>query len=328
MSKEDLRCYIVNMLFFCVHSALAADAQVGGAVDLVAGMNFQGQAAVGTFGLQQAEGDVKVGGPALNFEAQLDVAATLSGDGLFVYSLAPERLQVAGEGAGWRAWGGVFPAFFRLESVDPWRRQFVVGAMATAHTPGAMLGGAAELGGPKGGVSLLLGVQPATVDIFRFDEVGLGPLPFLAGARGRVMVNTVELAGGAWFGGGLGGLGFGGLEVATVADLGVVVPYGEVVTDLAASHAGFVGADLFPDAVVSPGARVELDSVRGFGVAVGAASSLFEILRIKAEASYQAGAPGLYLEVAVHSKAPADDDRFGRPSPLPAPPKPSRKKKD
>ena len=54
-----------------------------------------------------------------------------------------------------------------------------------------------------------------------------------------------------------------------------------------------------------------------FGVDV--ASTLFDILRLKAEASYQAGAPGVYLEVAVFSKAPSDDDRYGRPTPLFAP---------
>lgn len=320
-----MRCYIVFMLLIPLSAALAGNATVGGAIDLVAGVNLAPGAAVGSFGLQQAEGDVLVGGKEFSFELQLDAAATLSGEGLFVYSLAPERLTVGGGGRGWRAWGGIFPGFFRLESVDPWRRQFVVASMASGHVPGAVLGGGGEFGGPKASVAVLLGVQPATVDLFRVDDVGFGALPFIAGARGRVQVSSVELAGGAWFGGGLGGLGFGGLEVASVVDLGVVVPYGELVTDLSTSHAGHLGADLFPDGVVSPGARVELDSARGFGVAVGAASSLFEILRIKAEASYQAGAPGVYLEVAVHSKAPVDDDRFGRRTDLEGPKPPAKK---
>ncbi|MSQ00325.1 MAG: hypothetical protein EXR71_00355 [Myxococcales bacterium] len=312
------------MLLLLLTTALAGNAEVGGAVDLIAGVAFAGQTNVASFGVQQAEGDLKVGGDGFAFVMQLDMAATLSGDGLLLYSLAPERLTVEGTGRGWRAWGGVFPGFFRLESVDPWRRQAVVASMASARVPGAVLGGGADFGGTKGGVSLLLGFSPATVDVFRFDDIGPSSLPLLAGARGRAMFSMVEVAGGAWFGGGFDAFGFGGLELGSVIDLGVVVPYLEFVSDLSAGHSGFVGADLFPAAIVSPGARVELDSVRGFGVGVSVASTAFEILRLKGEASYQGGNPGVYLEVAVMSKAPVDDDRFGR-APLPKPtPKPKK----
>lgn len=313
-----MRCYIVSMLLLLpVSVAFAGNATVGGAIDLVAGVQVAPGVAAGALGLQQAEGDVHWGSESFWFDAQIDAAATFSGEGVFIYSLAPERLALGGGGRSWRAWGGIFPGFFRMESVDPWRSQFVRPALATARVPGAILGAGAEFGGPKAGVSLLVGAQPSTVDLFQIDD-GPVSLPFVAGARGRVTLSAVEVAGGAWFGGGLDSLGFGGLELGTAVDLGVVVPYGEFVSDLRQGHAGFVGADLFPDGVVSPGARVELDAVRGFGVSVGAASSLFDILRIKAEASYQAGAPGVYLEVALHSKEPVDDDRFGR-SPRPAP---------
>jgi len=263
---------ILLLLAFPSH---AAEAQFGGAINLVAGITAGESGAVGALGLQQAEGDVRVGARDLAFTMQLDLAATFSGDGIFLYSISPERLVAEGGGPQWKLQGGIFPAYFRMESVDPWRNSAVVRSLASARVPGTVFGAGAELGGDKGGVDLLLGVQPSTVDVFRIDD---GPvwLPFIAGARGRVAIESVRIAGGAWFGGNLGALGFGGLELGVDANLGVVVPYGEFVSDLQAGHAGFLGADLFPDGVVSPGARIELDSQRGFGVGVSAASTLFE----------------------------------------------------
>ena len=304
----------MHMLLLSFASSLAADTQVGGAADFIAGIAVGEGGGALTLGLRQAEGDIKVGSDDFAFEAQVDVAATFSGDGILLYSIAPERLLIEGGGRGWKAWGGVFPGFFRLESVDPWRNQMVTGSLASALVPGAILGGGAEFGGPSAWVNVMVGALPATVDVFRLDDTSMGPMPFSAGARGRFDVQSVHFGGGAWFGGDIAALGFGGLELGGAIDLGVVSPYGELVTDLRDEHAGQLGADLFPDGAVSPGARVELDSHRGFGVAVGVASTLFEILRIKGEASYQAGNPGVYLEVAVFSKWPADDDRYGRPT--------------
>ena len=303
------------MLLLLAAPSFAADAQLGGAVDFIAGVTVGEDGGAAALGLRQAEGDIKVGGQDFAFVTQLDVAATLSGDGLFLYSLAPERLLIEGGGPSWKAWGGIFPAFFRMESVDPWRNQMVTGSLASARVPGAILGGGVEFGGPTAWLDLLVGARPATVDVFRLDDVGLGSLPFIAGARGRFDIQVVHFGGGAWFGGDFAALGFGGMELGGNVDLGVVSPYAELVTDLQDGHAGFLGADLFPSGVVSPGARVELDSARGFGVGVNVASTLFDILRLKGEASYQAGNPGIYLEVAVFSKAPIDDDRHGRPTP-------------
>jgi hypothetical protein len=298
------------LLLSAFSPAHAADVELGGAIDLIGGIALEGDAPVGAVGLRQAEGDLRVGGKDLAFTMQLDVAATFSGDGIFLYSITPERLAAEGGGRGWRLQGGIFPSFFRMESVDPWRNNAVRPSLASARLPGTILGGAAELGDNRGGVDLLIGARPSTVDVFRIDDGPVG-LPFVAGARGRLGFDPVRLAGGAWFGGDLGALGFGGMEIGVDANLGVVAPYGEFVSDLQDGHAGFLGADLFPDGLVSPGARVELDSDRGFGFGVGAASTLFDILRVRAEASYQAGSPGVYVEVAVFSKAPVDDDRHG-----------------
>jgi hypothetical protein len=297
-------------LLLATARAAAPNVEVGGAIDLIAGVTAGDNGAVGALGLQQAEGDIRVGTEEFAFATELDIAATFSGEGIFLYSIAPERLAVEGGGQGWRLEGGIFPAYFRMESVDPWRANGVVASLASARLPGQVLGAGAQLGDNRGGVDLLLGALPSTVDVFRIDD-GPVSLPFIAAARGRVGFESVRLAGGAWFGGNLGALGFGGLEVGVDANLGVVSPYGELVSDLREGHAGFLGADLFPDGVVTPGARVELDSQRGFGVGVGAACTLFEILRLKAEANYQAGNPGLYLEVAVFSRAPMNDDAHG-----------------
>ena len=298
------------LLFAAFAHAASPNVELGGAVDLMAGVTVGEGGAVGAFGLRQLEGDLRVGSPEFGFNTQLDIAATFSGDGIFLYSIAPERLAVEGGGKGWKLEGGVFPGYFRMESVDPWRRNGVVTSLAAQRLPGAILGAGAQLGDNRGGVDLLLGAQPSTVDVFAFDD-GPVSLPFIAGARGRIGIQPVRIAGGAWFGGNLGALGVGGMEVGVDANLGVVCPYGEVVSDLREGHAGFLGADLFPDGVVTPGARVELDSQRGFGVGVGAAATLFDILRLKGEANYQAGNPGVYLEVALFSKAPIDDDAHG-----------------
>ncbi len=297
--------------------AAPPNVELGGAIDLIAGVTAAEGGAVGALGLQQAEGDLRIGSPEFAFNAQLDIAATFSGEGIFLYSIAPERLSVEGGGKAWKLEGGVFPAYFRMESVDPWRANGVVRSLAHARLPGAVLGAGAQLGDNRGGVDLLIGAQPSTVDVFRLDDAPVS-LPFIAGARGRLGVQSVRIAGGAWFGGHLGAMGVGGMELGMDADLGVVVPYGEFVSDLREGHAGFLGADLFPDGLVTPGARVELDSERGFGVGVGAAATLFGIVRLKGEANYQAGNPGVFVEVAVFSKAPIDDDARGfvnRPAP-------------
>lgn len=297
-------------LFLVPAQAAAPNVELGGAIDLMAGVSVGEEGAVGAFGLRQLEGDIRVGSREFAFNTQLDIAATFSGDGIFLYSIAPERLVVEGGGQGWQLEGGIFPSPFRMESVDPWRNNAVVTSLASQRLPRAILGAGAQLGDNRGGVDLLLGAQPSTVDVFALDD-GPVSLPFIAGARGRLAIQPVRIAGGAWFGGNLGALGVGGMEVGIDANVGVVCPYGEFVSDLREGHAGFLGADLFPDAVVTPGARVELDSQRGFGVGVGAATTLFDILRMKGEANYQAGNPGVYLEVALFSKAPIDDDPHG-----------------
>lgn len=300
---------LLPLLLAAVHAA-PPNVELGGAVDLMAGVTTGEGGAVGSFGLRQLEGDLLVGGDEFAFNAQLDIAATFSGEGIFLYSIAPERLVVEGGGKGWKLEGGVFPGYFRMESVDPWRSNGVVTSLAARRLPATILGAGAQLGDNRGGVDLFLGAQPSTVDVFKLDD-GPVALPFIAGARGRIGIQPVRIAGGAWFGGNLGALGVGGMELGFDAALGVVTPYGEFVSDLRDGHAGFLGADLFPDAVVTPGARVELDSQLGFGVGVGAATTLFDILRLKLEANYQAGHPGLFLEVALFSKAPIDDDPRG-----------------
>ncbi len=282
--------------------ALADDVQVGGAIDLAGGSDFTGDSGVG-LGLRQVEGDLRVEGENVGVELQLDTAAVLTGDGLFIYSLGPERLVGEGFGKGWRLAGGVYQAPFRMESVDPWRNALVTPSLVSRRVPGAMLGGELTLGGPVASVVLVAGGQPYTTNVFDLDQAG--PMPFLAGARGEFDVEVVELGLGAWAGG-INGAPFGGLEAGARLDLLIVGAEAEIVTDLRDDHALSLQGEIWPDGLFSPVTRVEFAS-EGFGVAVGASSTIADIVKLKAEASYQAGNAGVYLEAAVFSKWPGDD---------------------
>lgn len=286
-------------------TAFAADVQVGGALDLVGGITAcEGCPVQLAGGLRQAEGDLRVAEGHLAFELQLDTAASLDEDGVFIYLLAPERLAAEGFGDHYRVAGGILQAPFRVESVDPWPGPQVMPSTFSRRVPGAYLGGELTAHSDVVGGTLIVGAQPPTTNVFELDELSGAPLPFIAGLRARVMTGGVDVGGGAWVGGGLDGFGFGGAELGTRVAVDIVAAYGDITSNFRDIHSVVLGTELWPDAVVSPSARVEFDAPAGFGVAVGVGSTLFEILRLKGEVSYQMGNPGVYAEVAVFSKWP------------------------
>ena len=286
-------------------AAYAAEVQVGGALDLIGGLTAcDGCPVQLAGGLRQAEGDLRVAEGQLAFELQLDTAASVNGDGVFIYLLSPERLVAEGFGDNYRVSAGIFQAPFRIESVDPWPGPQVTPSLLSRRLPAAILGGEVTVHSQVVGATLVVGAQPATTNVFELDEGYGAPLPFLAGLRGRVVTGAVDVGGGAWFGGGLDGIGFGGAELGARVDVDIVAAYGDVTSNFQSTHCIVLGTELWPTSVVSPSARVEFDAPEGFGVAVGVGSTLWEILRLKAEASYQAGNPGVYAEVALFSTWP------------------------
>lgn len=288
--------------------AVAAEVQVGGALDLVGGVTAcEGCPVQLAGGLRQAEGDLRVAEGHLAFELQLDTAASLDEDGVFIYLLAPERLATEGFGDNYRVAGGILQAPFRVESVDPWPGPQVMPSLLSRRVPGAYLGGEFTAHSEVVGGTLIVGALPPTTNVFELDELSGQPLPFIAGLRARVMTGGVDVGGGAWVGGGLDGFGFGGAELGARVDVEIVAAYGDVTSNFRDVHSVVLGTELWPEAVVSPSARVEFDAPAGFGVAVGVGSTLFEILRLKGEVSYQTGNPGVYAEIAVFSKWPESE---------------------
>lgn len=297
-------------MLLLVASAHADELRVGGAVDVVGGVDAESGAAV--VGLRQLEGDLRAGSGALAFELQLDTAATFTGDGVFLYALGPERLVGEGLGKDWRLSLGIEKAPFRVESVDPWHNALVSYTMLSRHVPDSVLGAALVLGPPQTNLTLLAGGQLGSTNVFAFEQ--WTPMPFLVGARGKFDVDAVELAAGAWAGG-LDRFELGGLELAARVDAGLVGAQAEVVSNLSTAHAASVQGELWPRGLLSPVARVEV-ATEGLGVAAGLSSTLFDLLRLKAEAGYQAGAAGIYVEAAVFSAWPGDDaPRGGDTSP-------------
>jgi hypothetical protein len=289
-------------ILLVVFAASGAEVKVGGALDLMGGVTAcEGCPPQVGGGLREAEGDLRVADEHLAFEIQLDTAASVGSDGVFIYKLAPERLVGEGFGDAYRVSAGIFQAPFRIESVDPWVGPQVMPSLFSRRVPGAILGGEVTVHSEVVGATVVIGGQPATTNVFELDDFSGAPLPFLAGLRARVRSGNVDVGGGAWFGGGLDGFGFGGAELGARVDVEVVSVYGDLMSNFADSHSIVVGTELWPEAPVSPSARVEFDAPQGFGVAVGAGATFFELLRIKAEASYQAGNPGVYLEVALFS---------------------------
>jgi hypothetical protein len=288
-------------------SLASAETMLGGAVDLAGGVCAGDPCSNAGFGLRQAEGDLRTEGEHAAFEVQADLAAQLTGDGLFIPYFAPERLVGEGFGERWRVSGGVFQGPYRIESVDPWRNPFVTPSLVSARVPGAIVGGDAELGSPVASVEVFGGVLPATVNVFDLDQFSANGLPFIGGLHGRVDIAVVSLSGGAWFGGSPASPGFGGAEIGGRMDLLVVGAYADFTGDFAGHGAGLLGAEIWPNGLFSPGSRLEFDSERGFGFAVGASSTIADLLRLKAEASYQDGGAGVYLEVGIYSAWPDDD---------------------
>lgn len=289
-------------------SAAAAEVQVGGALDLIGGLRAcEGCPVQLAGGLRQAEGDLRVAEGHLAFELQLDTAASLDEDGVFIYLLAPERLAAEGFGDNYRVAGGILQAPFRIESVDPWPGPQVMPSLLSRRVPGAYLGGELTAHSDVVGGTLMVGALPPTTNVFELDDVAGAPLPFIGGLRARVMSDGVDVGGGAWVNGGLDGFGFGGAELGARVNANIVAAYGDVMSNFRDVHSVVLGTELWPDAVVSPSARVEFDAPAGFGVAVGVGSTLFEILRLKGEVSYQAGNPGVYAEIAVFSKWPESE---------------------
>ena len=288
-------------MILALSSAYADEVQVGGAVDFLGGLDTNRDNAV--IGLRQLEGDLRAEGQALAFEVQLDTAATFTGDGVFLYALGPERLVGEGFGKNWRVALGVEAAPFRMESVDPWRNAMVTYTLLSRHVPASVLGGSFVLGNQQASLTLLAGGELATTNVFALDT--LGPVPFVAGARGKFDVEIVEIGLGAWAGG-QGQPVFGGLEVGARVDAGLVGAQVEAVSDFRSVYAVSAQGEVFPGGLMSPVARVEF-APEGFGVGAGLSSTLFDVLRLKAEATYQAGAAGVFLEAALFSNWPGDD---------------------
>ena len=159
MAREGFRIGIVNLIFaFLLQSpANAADVEVGGGIDLVAGVVHPPAGAWSSAGgVRALEGDLQVRGGAVTFEAALDASATFAMPLPIVFALVPEQLTLTGDtGPVWIS-GGVAPAPWRIEAVDGWDNALVTWSAAhRGYLAGSLL--AVEVGGgtPERGVSAI-----------------------------------------------------------------------------------------------------------------------------------------------------------------------------
>lgn len=283
--------------------ASAVDVQVGAGIDVMSATSLEG---AGTgLQLRQLEGDIQLGSETVTARLDLDIAATIwDGQTLLpVYALGPEQLTVRWQPSDFFAQGGIAPAPWRLDRVDPWDRALVSTALVERLVPGSVLG--AEAGFDNGAV-VVRGVGGADAPAFDFLHLGaLGPTTFrpILGAHAQAGVGIVDIGGGGWWRpleNSLAG------QLGARADFGIVGAFGEIVGGTGNLAGGQIGASIWPSGIVSPSARVELVLGAGPGIAVGVTSTLVEVLKLKAEASYQAGYAAAYLEASLAAPWPPE----------------------
>lgn len=299
-----------------IATAAAAEIQVGGAVDAMGGMLLVDEELAGVAALRQLEGDLQLGGPALNLRLDLDLQLSWTGS-VGLAGIGPEWLAVRGEGSDFRAAAGFFPAPWHGESRDPWMEPLVTLSPTDLVLPRAMVGAAAGFGAEKAGFEVILGLEGAPLDLVAPEAIVLSGADGLVGAR-------------AWFDSDKFSLGGGvfsmpwrepiGAQLDVRGDIGVVRLFGEA---LYASGAlgGQARVELWPEGRLSPVARGEYVQGYGPGFAAGISSLWEELFRAKLELSWRTGVPGAYAEVAVFSPSRrvraslSGDERASRSAP-------------
>lgn len=291
-----------------IAAAHAADFTVGGAVDATAGVAVVDQAAAGSASLRQVEGDVQLGGDALNLRADIDFSLVWNGT-VALAGVSPEWLALRGESDTFHAQAGFFPAPWHGEARDPWEEPLVSFGETDDVLPHALVGASAGWGDDTFSVDGVIGLEGAPLDFVHPDALGLRSSDVVLGAHAGLDTDVVDVGGGvytapyreAWF----------GAQLDARADIGVVRLFGEGVYAERA-WGGQIRGEVFPDGTLSPVARVEYVQGLGPGGALGISSTFAKMLRAKVEGSYREGVPGVYAELAIFGSTAKDRPETAR----------------
>lgn len=302
------------LLFVLVRAAGAAEVDVGGAVDVAAGVHLAREggvspAATETWaGLREVEGDLRAKAGAVVLTLEID--ATLSGDGVPL-GLAPSTdlgrtvwispevatLAVVAKGATLAI--GAAPGPFRVEGIDGWERAMVTRAGIAALVPDQVVGGTLTLGGDRGRVVAVGGSATDAALILATEGSAL------AAAWSPVVGLRGEFGGDAWSAG-AGAFAHEGVafEAGGRGELGPVEVSGEGVLGTAQSGV-MAQVALFPDGLVAPAVRGEWIA-GALGGALGVRVNPASWATVKVEAGYRDGAAYGAAEVAAFSPWPPE----------------------
>lgn len=288
--------------------ASASELDVGGAVDVAAQVVVEPSGLGVAAGLRQAEGDLRWRAGAVTTQVELDVIAVAGAGAPPVWVLLrPEVLTIAVDAGSASLAAGLAPAPFRVERVDGWDNAFVSWSGMEALLPGQLGGAALTLGGGRGELVIVGGLDLGTglgvgagLGGSGWGTAGpSGGASWVVGARGQLATEAYEVGGGvfAWPGGDWRG---GGLEAGARVPIGRVAIQGEAVIGWDATSGGTLQVELFPAELVTPALRAQwIDGDPGGALVVAFHPAEWCVLKV--EGAYAAGAPAAWFEAAVYS---------------------------
>ncbi len=281
-----------------IEGAFAAEVEVGGGVDAIAGVAHPADGAWrATAGVRQLEGDLRVVQGAVTLELALDAAATVALPLPAVFALVPEQANVvAHTGKVWIG-GGIAPAPWRLERVDGWDNALVSWSAADrSFLPGSLLGVTVGSGTPARGIAVAAGLDLGPgLDLLGDVGQALATAPLLVGVHGAWEERAVRFGGGVFV---LPDTPAVAGQAAVDIDLEPVALSLQVVGGWNAPFGGHAQAALYPDALLSPAFRLEyFDGAAGATIGVALRPKPFFVT--KAEIGWVGGVPSAWVEVAV-----------------------------
>jgi hypothetical protein len=294
-----------------IGAALAADVELGGGVDLVAGVVHPPAGAwTSTGGVRELEGDLLVRTDAVEVEAALDLSATVAVPLPVVFAIVPEQLTVTGDAGPVWIMGGITPAPWRIERVDGWDNALVSwSAEHRNYLTGSLLGAEVGAGTPERGVAGVAGLDMGRGLDFLGNVGGtLTTAPLVVGVYASDREDTLFIEGGVFASPDVPSITG---QVGASCDIDAVRLAAQLVGGWHAPFGGHVEVDLFPDQVVVPVARVEYFA-RQVGGTVGVGIRPRPFLAFKAELGYADGAPQAWVEAAVFRPWPPVSKPHGK----------------
>jgi len=271
---------------------------VGGGAAATAGVAVPRQGVTtDTGGLPQVEGDLGFRSGSLSGRIDLDLAILLVDGHPTPVTLVPENAWIAVGGSDVSLAAGSFVGPWRIESVDPWDSALTSRSALSRHAlPQAIAGGDLGWRGENGGIDVVGGVDlGAGIDLLAAPAAWAPGAPVLLGAYGHLD--------GKIFAAGAGGFWrpearTGAISVDGRLDLAVVRADAQVVFGVKAPSGVALSAEVMPEFVLTPTARLEWYGQTPGG-ALGLAVRPVPFVRIAAEGALSDGLPQAWLSAEV-----------------------------